>query len=134
MIRTHKFALMLAVCALALIAAPTAMAASPAEQGYDETTVLGHVKTPPTPTPTPTPTPEPEATPAPVQETAPVAEEAPVQETAPVAVESVTTEPTSSESSLPFTGADLGVLVLMGLLLGGTGLVLRRVVRQRPTA
>jgi hypothetical protein len=50
-----------------------------------------------------------------------------VAETAPVAVQ-------SNESSLPFTGADLGILVLMGVLLGGTGLVLRRVVRQRPTA
>lgn len=115
MIRTHKNAISLALVALAFVAAPTAATASPAQQGYDETTVLGDVDTP-----------TPEA--APVQETSPV------QETAPVAVESVAAEPVSNESSLPFTGADLGILVLMGILLGGTGLVLRRVVRQRPTA
>jgi predicted secreted protein len=111
LIRTQKIALTLALGALALGAAPAAMAASPAQQGYDETTVLGDVDTP---------TPAPEA--APVQETSPV------QETAPVAVESVATQPATSESSLPFTGA------VLGLLLGGTGLVLRRVVRQRPTS
>lgn len=121
MIRTNKIALMLALCALALVAAvPTAMA-SPAQQGYDETTVLGNVDN---------------GGPAPEADTAPAAvapTSTPVAETAPVAVES-TSAPTSSESSLPFTGADLGILVLMGVLLGGTGLVLRRVVRQRPTA
>ena len=113
MIRTNKIALMLALCALALVAAVPAATAQPAKQGYDETTVLGNVDN---------------GGPAPAaQETAPAVATSPAVETAPVAVE-------SSESSLPFTGADLGILVLMGVLLGGTGLVLRRVVRHRPTA
>jgi hypothetical protein len=113
LIRTKKFALMLALCALALVAVAPVASAQPAKQGYDETTVLGNVD---------------DGGPAPAaQETAPAMAESPVAETAPVAVQ-------SNESSLPFTGADLGILVLMGVLLGGTGLVLRRVVRQRPTA
>ena len=34
--------------------------------------------------------------------------------------------PSNSGGSLPFTGLDVGVLVLMAVLLTGTGLVLRR--------
>ncbi len=113
MIRTKKIATGLALCALALTAVAPAASAQPAKQGYDETTVLGNVDS---------------GGPAPAaQETAPAVAASPTTETAPVAVQ-------SNESSLPFTGADLGILVLMGVLLGGTGLVLRRVVRHRPTA
>ena len=112
MIRTNKIALALTLCAMSLVAVAPAASASPAQQGYDETTVLGNVDS-----------------------GGPASTETPTGETAPVAVQSVSTEPaTTSESSLPFTGADLGILVLMGLLLGGTGLVLRRVVKHRPTA
>jgi hypothetical protein len=111
--RTKKIAMMLALCALALVAVAPVASAQPAKQGYDETTVLGNVDS---------------GGPAPAaQETAPAVAESPAAETAPVSVQ-------SNESSLPFTGADLGILVLMGVLLGGTGLVLRRVVRHRPTA
>ncbi len=45
-------------------------------------------------------------------------------ESAPVAVE-------SSGSTLPFTGFDVGVLAIVALLLGGTGLALRRLSSVR---
>jgi hypothetical protein len=50
------------------------------------------------------------------------------QATQPVSeVESTTTPTTaSSTGSLPFTGLDLGAIVLAGAVLGGTGLMLRR--------
>jgi predicted secreted protein len=120
LIRTNKIALAFALGVLALVAVAPVASASPAKQGYDETTVLGNVDN---------------GGSAPTETSAPAAETAPAAaETAPVAVESVNTAPAAtSESSLPFTGADLGILVLMGILLGGTGLLLRRVVRQRPT-
>ena len=35
------------------------------------------------------------------------------------------------ESDLPFTGLDLGIVALMGVLLLGTGIVLRRTTRTR---
>ena len=35
---------------------------------------------------------------------------------------------------LPFTGLDLGIVALMGTVLLGTGLVLRRTTRRSPTA
>jgi hypothetical protein len=40
--------------------------------------------------------------------------------------------PPKSTSSLPFTGLDLAVVVLMGAGLLGTGLVIRRNVSSRP--
>ncbi len=38
------------------------------------------------------------------------------------------------EGDLPFTGLDLGIVALMGTVLLGTGLVLRRTTRRSPTA
>jgi hypothetical protein len=52
-------------------------------------------------------------------ETAPVATPVSSPETAPVAT-------SSSGGSLPFTGLDVGILVLAAALLTGTGLLLRR--------
>ncbi|HEX8121472.1 MAG TPA: hypothetical protein VF549_09430 [Solirubrobacteraceae bacterium] len=37
------------------------------------------------------------------------------------------------EGSLPFTGLDLGIVAAMGVVLLGTGLVLRRSTRRSPT-
>ena len=43
------------------------------------------------------------------------------------------TPPQEQEGGLPFTGLDLGIVALMGGILLGTGLVLRRTTRERPT-
>ena len=42
-------------------------------------------------------------------------------------------EESSSSSSLPFTGLDVGVLAIVALLLAGTGLLLRRLSAPRDT-
>lgn len=123
--RKQNITTALALCATALaVAAPVASAGSAAKQGYDESTVLGNVEETTGGGPT-TPTsngPSPQGAPSPASATSPAA-------TAPAAaVQSGSDE----GSSLPFTGADLGILLLLGVLLGGTGLVLRRVV-HRPT-
>ena len=84
-----------------------AIAQSPSAKGYDETLgVIGEIETQQpsttstTPTPTPTPAPEPQTQAQPQQQ--------------------------ESSGSLPFTGLDVGIVVLMGIALVGTGLVLRR--------
>src|SRR5689334_11818554 len=84
-----------------------AMAASPSAKGYDETLgVIGEIETQqPTETTETTPTPPPAPTPTPT----------PVQE---------------ESGNLPFTGLDVGIVVLMGLALIGTGFVLRRSTRR----
>ena len=57
----------------------------------------------------------------------------------PVTVEPASTaeaeavQETSSSSSLPFTGLDVGVLAIVALLLAGTGLLLRRLSAPRDT-
>ena len=92
--------------------APVAMGASPSAKGYDETLgVIGEIETqqptddtsttPTQTTPTPAPTPEP----------------TPVQE--------------ESSGNLPFTGLDVGIVVLMGIALVGTGFLLRRSTRSQ---
>jgi hypothetical protein len=60
--------------------------------------------------------------------TEPTAE--PVAEVAPT-VEAVAVQESSTGSSLPFTGLDVGVLVVVALALGGAGLVLRRLTTPR---
>lgn len=120
--RKQNITTALALCAATVaVAAPAASAQTAAKQGYDESTVLGNVDETTGGGPT-----APEAQPAPASAPSPASASAPAP-----AVQSVSAE--SDESSLPFTGADLGILLLLGALLGGTGLVLRRVVR-RPTA
>ncbi len=44
------------------------------------------------------------------------------------------TPPVREDGDLPFTGLDLGIVALMGVLLLGTGLALRRTTRRSPTA
>ncbi|MDQ3741393.1 MAG: hypothetical protein M3389_10685 [Actinomycetota bacterium] len=41
--------------------------------------------------------------------------------------------PPEQEGDLPFTGLDLGIVAAMGVVLLGTGLVLRRSTRRSPT-
>lgn len=48
-------------------------------------------------------------------------------------VEAEAVAETSSGSSLPFTGLDVGVLAIVALLLAGTGLLLRRLSAPRDT-
>jgi hypothetical protein len=45
-----------------------------------------------------------------------------------------TPPPVQEEGDLPFTGLDIGIVALMGAVLLGTGLVLRRSTRRSPTA
>ena len=83
----------------------TAVAQDPSVRGYDESLgVIGEIQSE-----EPTPTPSREVTPTPPQQQQP-------------------------ESDLPFTGLDLGIVALLGVLLLGTGLVLRRTTRRAPTA
>ena len=42
--------------------------------------------------------------------------------------------PVQQEGDLPFTGMDLGIVAVLGMVLLGTGLVLRRTTRRAPTA
>lgn len=59
----------------------------------------------------------------------PVVDAATAQSTTPVAVSPTAVNGTAVEgtgSSLPFTGLDVGILVLVAAALGGAGLVLRR--------
>lgn len=91
--------------ALALSGGVAVAQDGPSERGYSERLgVIGEIESvEPTPTPT-TPAPAPSPAPQPA---------APVQATA-------------NEGDLPFTGLDLGIILGMGVVLLGTGLVLRR--------
>jgi hypothetical protein len=46
-------------------------------------------------------------------------------------VESAAVQESSSSSSLPFTGLDVGILAIVAVALGATGLVLRRLTAPR---
>ncbi len=62
-----------------------------------------------------------------VEEDQPTNNTAPTQENAPT----TTAQPAEASNGLPFTGADVGLLVVGGLTLVGAGVVLRRIaVRQ----
>ena len=81
---------------------------SPSSRGYDESLgVIGEIQSE---EPTPPSNREEEPTPQPP------------------------TPPVREEGDLPFTGLDLGIVALMGALLLGTGLALRRTTRRSPTA
>jgi cobalamin biosynthesis Mg chelatase CobN len=49
------------------------------------------------------------------------------------AVEAAAVQESSSSSSLPFTGLDVGILAIVAVALAGTGLVLRRLTAPRDT-
>jgi hypothetical protein len=94
-------------------AATPALAQEPTDRGYDETLgVIGQVDTPTTP----------KSESAPSQgETAPAAEATPTP-----------AQPVQEESgNLPFTGLDIGIVALMGLVLLGVGVALRRSTTAR---
>jgi cobalamin biosynthesis Mg chelatase CobN len=48
-------------------------------------------------------------------------------------VEAAAVQESSSSSSLPFTGLDVGILAIVAVALGATGLVLRRLTAPRST-
>jgi hypothetical protein len=52
-------------------------------------------------------------------------------EAVPTTVEAEAVQETSSSNSLPFTGLDVGVLAIVALALGATGLLLRRLTGPR---
>jgi uncharacterized protein HemX len=80
---------------------------SPSARGYDESLgVIGEIQSE-------------EPTPPQQQQEQPTPPAAPQQQ---------------EEGDLPFTGLDLGIVALMGAVLLGTGLVLRRTTRRAPTA
>jgi hypothetical protein len=96
--RKKKLYSVLAIAAMALsIGAPTAGAQVAAQQGYDETGVLGSVDEP--------------------------------GNSGPGAVQSVSDD---GDDSLPFTGLDVGILLVLGAAAVGTGFAVRRVVRTNP--
>ena len=81
----------------------TALAQDPSVRGYDESLgVIGEIQS---------------EEPTPPQ----AREEQPTPPTAP-----------AEEGNLPFTGLDLGIVALLGAVLLGTGLVLRRTTRRAP--
>jgi hypothetical protein len=105
----------IATTVLALAATP-ALAQEPTDRGYDETLgVIGQVDTPSTP----------QSESAPSQGTTAPAEEATPTPAQPVKEES---------GSLPFTGLDIGIVALMGLVLLGVGVALRRTTTARRDA
>ena len=104
-----------ATVVLAFAATP-ALAQEPTDRGYDETLgVIGQVDTPSTP---------------------PQSESAPSQgSTAPAAAEEATPTPAQpvqeASGNLPFTGLDIGIVALMGLVLLGVGVALRHTTTAR---
>ena len=108
MSRRTKISVAAAICAMALAgAAPVASAQSGAQQGYDESGVLGTIN-----------------------------HEGGSGSSGPSDVNAVSSGPSgvnavsSDSSSLPFTGLDVGILVALGGAVAGTGFVLRRTVRD----
>jgi hypothetical protein len=108
------------VAAAGLAAAPAAYAQSPTGTGYDETDVIGNL-------------PESDGGVLPEVVSGGGGDDA---ATPPTRTESGaggaagTSAPTSG-SSLPFTGADVGIIAVLGLVLLGTGFALRRGVLSK---
>jgi hypothetical protein len=122
--RSFRLSLLAGVVALVALVPSTALAQSPAGAGYDETNVVnqlpngevlgatsggGGANVSPDTGNTDTPT---------------TTHESGAGAPASTADETETTE--AASGSLPFTGADAGLVALMGAVLLGTGLVLRR--------
>jgi hypothetical protein len=108
-----KLATLFAIFTLALALASPALAQSPTQDAYGGT--LGEQVTSPPAQPAPEAQPQEEGAGAPAAETAPA-------ETNP-----------ASTGTLPFTGFELGIIVLAGIALAGAGYTLRRTTRK-PTA
>ena len=90
----------LSIALLMMVAAPSAMAASASQTGYDEASPLGQV-----------------------QDIAGAGAEGPgtasTQDAADV-------QNTQEASTLPFTGLDLGIVLALGAVLAGAGFLMRR--------
>lgn len=117
MARNISLSTILAVGVLAVSGAPAMAGAT--SSGYDETGVLGNVP-PSGPTVLGASAVRPATSAAPAAATAPVAATAQVTPTQSVE---------SGGSSLPFTGFDAGIVLLLGAVLFGTGFAVRRVTR-----
>jgi hypothetical protein len=97
----NKVCSAIAVGAMALsIGVPAAGAQTAAQQGYDETGVLGSV------------------------------DDTGGGNNGPAEVQATQAASDEGSDSLPFTGMDIGILLVLGAAAGGTGLVVRRVVRK----
>ncbi len=118
--------------ALALIAPGATALAAEATTGYGQTTPAPKTET--------TPAPKTETTPAPKQETAPTQTSSTAKETPSSANEPTKTssEPAATTAAkaktLPFTGLDLRMVTLGGLLLVGMGMSIVLVQRRRQDA
>ena len=106
--RIARLTALLATLLLAIGGGTAFAQGSPSSRGYDESLgVIGEIQSEePTPPTQREEQPTPPQTPPPVQE----------------------------EGDLPFTGLDLGIVAALGVVLLGTGLVLRRTTRRAPTA
>ena len=105
--RIAGFTALLTTFLLAIGGATAFAQGTPSERAYDESLgVIGEIQSE-----EPTPPAQTDEAPTPPQAPAPVQE----------------------EGDLPFTGLDLGIVALMGGILLGTGLILRRTTRDRTT-
>ena len=116
----HRLAILGILTALLAVAAPAAAQTSSVQDGYGgrpaaDTDVLGEIGSVDEETPSTAPAAQNNDTPAPAPQAAAV----------PAAA------PQLSESSLPFTGTDAALLAAGGMALLASGLVMRRVARER---
>ena len=111
--------LILLSLALLAVAAPAASAQDPSTRGYDaDSQILGEVGE------------VEESAPAPEQPVGqPTPQKQPTQAAKPAATPAAASAPDES-GSLPFTGLEVGIVALMGALLLGTGVAVRRVSRR----
>jgi hypothetical protein len=121
----HLFA---SVAALALVTAAPAAAQSPTQDAYGGI-LPGVQTTPATPPPASGTLPSEETSP-PAEEPAPTETEPPAEEPTAVAPEEV--QHGAAAGDLPFTGLELGVVTMAGLLMLGAGIAVRRAARSTP--
>jgi outer membrane biosynthesis protein TonB len=133
----------IALAVTAALVLPSAALAASGQDGYagpnNVVTPIPPAPAPPAPAPTaapaPTPAPKPAPKPAPTSDTAPASApvSTPAPETAGVNVVSDTAAADTAEDSggsLPFTGADLGVLAIAGAMMLALGFGLRRLTHR----
>lgn len=99
-----RMAVIVGVVGLMSIAAPAAMAQSSSQRGYDGESPLGQIDD--------------------------IAGQQQAGQGSPVADEVVNQSAGNEAGALPFTGTDLGIVLVLGLALAGTGLVVRRAARS----
>jgi hypothetical protein len=106
----------LCLCAgVAVVAAPAAFAQTPTQQGYDESGVIGQFESGDS------------GSPPPADQSVPTSGAGGAGQGQ--SGERGETTRSADSGSLPFTGLGLGIVLLMGAVLVGTGVVLRRTAR-----